>query len=147
MFHVNDDIQNTAQAFGERFFLQNAFTAYDDECFHMGARNILEKTIYLHMITYLNENMGWYLSNGLVSRQAAKDLASKQGAAVKAFAPYINDVVEAFGLIKTPQLHGPVSRDYVKFNAQTDMNNLEAAGGLFDFTQKVLPKHQHIARL
>jgi hypothetical protein len=55
-------------AFGERFFLQHAYTAYEDQCVHNGAREILGKVINLHMITYLNDNMSWYLSNGLVSR-------------------------------------------------------------------------------
>lgn len=74
----------------------------DNECVHAGAKNILEKTIYLHMISYLNENMSWYLHNNLVSRQAAKDLALKQGAAVKSLAPYMNDILEAFGLFMSP---------------------------------------------
>lgn len=99
MYELNDDIQSLAHAFGERFFLQNAYMALEEECVHQGARSILEKTIYLHMISYLNENMSWYLEHGLISREAAKDLASKQNEAVKRFAPHMNDVLEAFGLI------------------------------------------------
>jgi hypothetical protein len=34
MFKVNDDIQSLASSFGERFFLQNAYTAMEDECTH-----------------------------------------------------------------------------------------------------------------
>lgn len=45
----------------------------------------------------------------------------------------MNDVLEAFGLINIPQIHAPIARDYVKFNSQKNMENLDAAGGLFDF--------------
>jgi hypothetical protein len=114
--------------------------ALEDECVHQGARSILEKTIYLHMITYLNDNMSWYLANGLISRQAAKDLASKQGTAVKALAPHMNDVLGSFGIIMTPEIHSPIARDYVKFNSQTDMENLQAAGDLFDFRKAATPQ-------
>ena len=92
------------------------------------------------MITYLNEHLSWYLANNLISRQAAKDLFSKQGAAVKSFAPHINDVLEAFGLIMNPAVHAPIARDYVKFNAQTDSDNFEAAGKLYDFRKKATPQ-------
>ena len=147
MYQLNDDIQSLAQAFGERFFLSHAYMALEDECVHQGARRILEKTIYLHMITYLNDNMSWYLANGLISREAAKDLASKQSSAVKSFAPHMNDVLESFGLIMTPDVHAPIARDYVKFNSQTNMGDTGAAGKLFDFRKAATPKSQHMPRL
>lgn len=77
MFKVNDDIQSLASSFGERFFLQNAYTAMEDDCTHQGAKNLLQKVIYLHMVTLLNDNMGWYLQKGFVTPEAAKDLANK----------------------------------------------------------------------
>jgi acyl-CoA oxidase len=117
MYQVNDDIQSLAMAFGERFFLQHAYAAYEDQCVHNGAREILGKIINLHMITYLNDNMSWYLANGLISRQAAKDLFSKQGAAVKNLVPHINEVIESFGLIQNPMVHSPIARDYIKYNS------------------------------
>ena len=61
--------------------------------------------------------MSWYLANGLISRQAAKDLFSKQGAAVKNLVPHINEVIESFGLIQNPMVHSPIARDYIKYNS------------------------------
>ena len=66
MFKVNDDIQSLAQAFGERFFLQNAYIQME-EAKHEGAKDLLRKIIYLHMISYLNENMSWYIQNQLIT--------------------------------------------------------------------------------
>jgi len=45
----------------------------------------------------------------------------------------MNTVVESFGLPRVAQLFGPIARDYVAFNAQTDNEKFETAGGLFDF--------------
>ena len=133
MYKVNDDIQSLASSFGERFFLQHAYSAMEDECTHQGAKNILQKVIYLHMITFLNENMDWYLQNEFVTPAAAKDLLGKQQTAVKDLVPHVNDILESFGLIKTPELHGPMARDYIKFNGQRDNDDNTAAEGLFDF--------------
>ena len=58
---LNDDIQSLALSFGERYAVQNAFIAMEEDCVHQGAKSILEKVIYLHMITYVNENLSWYL--------------------------------------------------------------------------------------
>jgi hypothetical protein len=41
MFKVNDDIQNMASAFGERFFLMSAYTTMEDECTHSGTKQLL----------------------------------------------------------------------------------------------------------
>lgn len=117
MYHINDDIQSCALAFGERYFLQNAIDAMEDNCSHKGAKSIMFKAIFLHMITLLNENMSWYLKRGYVSKQAAKALSDGQASAVKIFAPHMNDCIEAFGLVMKPEFHAPIARNYVRFNS------------------------------
>lgn len=52
MYDSNENIQSLAKAFGERYFLQSAFKAYE-ECSHSGAKQILMKVLKLHMIDYL----------------------------------------------------------------------------------------------
>jgi hypothetical protein len=49
----------------------------EDQCTHSGAKEVLSKVIYLHMISYINENMGWYLRNKFVNPVAASDLHKK----------------------------------------------------------------------
>lgn len=51
----------------------------------------------------------------------------------------MNNVLEAFGLIMNPNVHAPIARDYVKFNSQTDSDNFDAAGELYDFRKKATP--------
>ena len=50
----------------------------ENECTNTVVNDILHKTIYLHMITYINENMGWYLRHKFVNPVAASDLMKKQ---------------------------------------------------------------------
>lgn len=106
-----------SHAFGERFFLEAACRALDQTCVHKGAREILERVIYLHMITLVNEDIGWYIQHGLINATAARDLVSKQDKAVKDMVPHLNDAVEALGCNRFDHLHGPIARDYVAFNA------------------------------
>ena len=67
MTMLSDDILALSTAFGERFFLESAIIALENDCLHEGTRNVLRKVITLHMMTYLNENMGWYLKNKFVT--------------------------------------------------------------------------------
>jgi hypothetical protein len=71
---VSDDILGLAHAFGERFMLQAACNALENDCAHAGAHNLLEKVIHLHMVEVVVENLGWYLLNGLITPAAAKGL-------------------------------------------------------------------------
>lgn len=67
-----------SHAYGERFFLEAACEALEKTCTHKGAKEILERVIYLHMITLVNEDIGWYIKNGLITVAAARDLSSRQ---------------------------------------------------------------------
>lgn len=66
--------------------------------------------------------------NGVISPEAASELDAAFNAAVKAIAPYTNDCVESLGVPNIKELHSPIARDYVAFNAQNDNENFEAAG-------------------
>lgn len=116
MYVLNDEIQSLAQAFGERFFLQNAIAEYE-KLQHSGAKALLNKIIYLHMTTYVKENLSWYMINGFINREAASKIEDKWTQAVKNMVPYTNDAVGALGVNQIEWLHGPLARDYVAFNA------------------------------
>ena len=132
MADMNDDIQNTAEAFSERFFLQQAFEAYDSLKFGE-TKNLLHYTINLHMVSLIKEDLGWYLSNGVISREGAESVHKEFDQAVKDFVPYMNDCLEGLNLFKVPQMHGQIAQqDYWKFaggaSSRDQMN-------LYDFTK------------
>ena len=83
----------------------------------------------------MKENLGWYLANGIVSQKAAQAVDGDFQTAVKDFLPHVNDVLEGFNVPAIPQLAPPIVRDYVRFNEQPNPDNVEAAGGFFDYRQ------------
>jgi len=53
--------------------------------------------------------------------------------AVKDLLPHVNDILDGFDVPNIPQIAPPIVRDYIKFNEQSDPDNVEAAGGFFDY--------------
>lgn len=51
------------------------------------------------MVTYVKENLSWYMANGIVNREAASKIQDKWAQAVKDMVPHINDAVGALGVI------------------------------------------------
>jgi len=139
MYMVSDEIQDLAQAFGERYMLQGAIKNWE-ACKHAGTKQLLEKAIYLHMLALVRENSGWYLMNDIISAKAAQNLDLEHDKAVKDFVPHMNTAVEGLGLFNIPRITGPIARDYVAFNSQPDAENTMAAGPLFDFRTTGAPR-------
>ena len=52
MYEVSDEIQSLATAFGDRFMLESALqlhTSID----HKGAKNVIERCIFLHSVAHI----------------------------------------------------------------------------------------------
>lgn len=74
MYEVSDQIQAMALAFSERFALEAAMSKFHDLTVGLsdvGARTILTKVVRLHCLTYVKENLGWYLMSGVINAKAA----------------------------------------------------------------------------
>ena len=97
MYEVSDEIQSFASAFGERFMLENALSDFA-KVKHAGARETLERVIFLHSVNLVRRNVAWYLVNEVISHGAAAELDAVHDAAVKALVPHMNTCVEALGL-------------------------------------------------
>ena len=130
--HVNDDIQDLATSFGERFFLQNAFVAYDN-CKDAGVKELLHQILNLHMISLIKNDIGWYLSNEIISKESAMSIVNSFDKAVKDFVPHMNDAMEAFNLNVLPNMHAQISQqDYWRFAGGVAQEGEEK---LYDFTK------------
>jgi hypothetical protein len=143
MYEVSDQIQAMALAFSERFALEAAMSKFHDLTVGLsdvGARTILTKVVRLHCLTYVKENLGWYLMSGVINAKAAQGVDADYQQAVRDLLPHINEILEAFNFPNIPQLAPPIVRDYVKFNEQSDPDNVNAADGFFDFRKIPGPK-------
>lgn len=69
MYEVSDEIQIMAQAFGERFMLEEAIAA-KDKMTNAKAKALTEKAIFLHAVCRVKKDLGWYTMNGCISHEA-----------------------------------------------------------------------------
>mmetsp|Transcript_19293 Transcript_19293/g.29591 ORF Transcript_19293/g.29591 Transcript_19293/m.29591 type:complete len:162 (-) Transcript_19293:208-693(-) len=70
---VNDEIQNLALAFGERFFIESALAAWK-KCDDQATKIVLERVMHLHCVSYVREHLGWYLKQEAISPRAASEI-------------------------------------------------------------------------
>ena len=134
MYQVSDEIQTLALAFGERFILENAIKDLN-KMTHAAAKEAVRNAIFLHCVTLVRNNVSWYLINEVIGAEAAAELDDLFNTAVKNVVPHLNVLVEGLGLPNIANLHAPIVRDHMAFNAQDDNENFAAAGNLFDFRQ------------
>ena len=86
------------------------------------------------MISLIEENLQFYLINNIIHKKAGEKIFQRRNEAVKELAPHMNDCVESLGVLNIQNIHAPIARDYIKFNAQTNLDDLTQAGPIFDFT-------------
>ena len=132
MYEVSDQIQSLAGSYGDRYMLEQALAVMNTET-NIKAKVVIERAIFLYAVFTVKENQNWFMVNGCVSNEAAQELGTVLEQAVKAFVPHLNTAVEALGVFTYKHLIGPIGRDYVAFNAQTENENYSAAGEIFDF--------------
>ena len=139
MYEVSDEIQIMAQAFGERFMLEEAITAMN-KMTNAKAKELTEKAIFLHAVTRVRKDLGWYTMNGCISHEAGQELNSVWEKAVKDFLPHMNTTLASMSIIQHKHVQPPIVRDYIAFNAQPDNENYDAAGEIFDFRKTGQPR-------
>ena len=98
---------------------------------HKPTADLITTMIKVHCLTIVTKNLGWYMLSGCLSNSAASELSSSLCASVKSLAPFADTVLEGFNLPPIPELYAPIARDYAKFNTQSDMDDVRAAGEIF----------------
>lgn len=139
MYEVSDEIQTMAIAFAERFMLEEAIAAMN-RMDNPKAKSLVEKAIFLHSVTRVKKDLGWYMMNGCISAEAGQELNAVFERAVKDFLPHMNTALESLCVITHKHIMPPIARDYIAFNAQTNNENYDAAGELFDFRKTGQPR-------
>ena len=98
---ISDNIQNLAEAYGERICLESALKRVT-QAQNPKLKNVLEKIIRLHCITYLKKNLGYYLGNGLISQKAGNGIDADFQQAVRDILPHVNEILESFNYPRAP---------------------------------------------
>jgi len=104
-----------------------------NKCEHPTAKEVLRAIVRLHSITVVKQNLGWYLTNGVISPEGAQELAGAWDMAVKDLTPHLNTIIDSWAILSHRNLLPPINRDYLGFMDQPDHKNYDAAGEAFDF--------------
>ena len=68
-----------------------------NNCSHNPTKQVIGKIIRLHCLTFVKQNLGFYLMNGIITKKSAiQDIDIQFSVAVKEIVPYINDILESY---------------------------------------------------
>ena len=85
---------------------------------------VLKKMYNLYLITVLQENISFFLTNNLISRRGAADLRDHYDRLIKEIAPDALALADGFG-ITDEMLSAPIARDWELFNSYDNAGEMK----------------------
>jgi hypothetical protein len=114
MFEVSDLVQSLAQAYGERQALDFCIQQLSDVKCPVAKRNF-ETLFKLYAAENIVRDLGFYISEGVLSQTAGASVTSSISGLVKDIAKSCGDILDSLN-VPTHALHTPIIGDYVKYN-------------------------------
>ena len=121
MLQSSDLVQHAARAFGEKLVtdqVSEAINRSDDSL-----KEILTKLQHLYIVTVVNRNLAWYMTNALISVENAKALADISDMLCREISPQSMALCDAFGLTDN-MISAPIALDWVKYNEYDNQGEL-----------------------
>jgi acyl-CoA oxidase len=124
MFDLSDLVQATARAHGIRIVYEQVLSA----AIHApeGARVILTEIATLYGLHVLEEDLAWFLADGVFTPEEGKRVVEESRAWTKRLAPQALNIVNAFG-IPDHVLLAPIAADWVKYNDSDNKGEIRNA--------------------
>ena len=114
MFESSDAVQNLAQAYGERQALEFCMDSLTSiKC--GGVKATFELIYKIFAVDILLRDLGFYLSQGVISQVAAQGATKAMSQMIKDLAKNANTIIENMN-VPAHALHTPIISDYVKYN-------------------------------
>jgi len=117
-----DSVQAAARAYSEKLI--------SDMCYEKIGRAdpsiqpILKKMYNLYLITILQENISFFLTNNLITRGAAARLRDDFDMLIKEIAPESLTLAEGFGITEE-MLSAPIARDWELYNSYDNAGEMK----------------------
>jgi acyl-CoA oxidase len=115
MKEESDLIQAIAWSYGETYILQ--------ECIQLIQKNKgldnqsnLDTIFRLFGLNIIQRDLTWYIFNGVISTEAAKNVAVEVNNVIKDVHAISDDVIESLGIPEHVKTLSPVANDYIKYN-------------------------------
>jgi acyl-CoA oxidase len=116
MYEESDLIQGVAQAYAERLIFEACLEVL--ETCEVSLKPMLAQLFSLTAIDWLERDLGWYVSEGVISRRLARKVPEFGRELCDQLAPHAIDLIDAFG-IPEHMRYAPIAGDWRTYN-QTD---------------------------
>jgi acyl-CoA oxidase len=113
MAQESDQIQAAARSYGERVVLEQFFAVI--ESVDSSLKKILEKLCLLYSLRVIEKDLGWFLTNKMISLEMGKEVSDLVRSLCAEIAPDCLSLVDSFG-IPEQILHAPISSDWIGYN-------------------------------
>jgi acyl-CoA oxidase len=113
MYEESDLIQNLAQAYSEQLIFKS-FLDVQRTC-DANLKPILSQLLSLTAMTWIEKDLGWYVSTGALSAAMGRKVPEFARALCEEIAPNAIDLIAAFG-IPNHMRYAPIAGDWKKYN-------------------------------
>jgi acyl-CoA oxidase len=121
MLEESDLVQGLAQAYAERVTFECCVAALKGCDGSLVA--VLSALFTLSAIDWIENDLGWYVSTGVLSPRLGKQVPAVGRKLCKEIAPLAIDLIDAFG-IPEHMCYAPISRDWVEYNGFDNFGEL-----------------------
>eukprot|EP01084_Bolivina_argentea_P303452 523903_1 len=109
-----DKVQMCAMVYSLRVVNDANIKCIKNECKDVGVKELISKCLLLGMYYDINKNLGFLISNGVVSKNDAKILRNKFNKLSKELAYKSLSICEGFGIPN--KMLGPIAMDWIEYN-------------------------------
>ncbi|MFT4970078.1 MAG: acyl-CoA oxidase [Chitinophagales bacterium] len=113
MYEESDLIQGLAQAYAERVIFESGMAKLND-CDEQ-LKPMLSKLLSLSAIDWIEKDLGWFVSNGVLSPNMGKRIPEYARDLCKELGPHAIQLIDAFG-IPEHMRYAPIAGDWEKYN-------------------------------
>ena len=121
MYEESDLIQGLAQAYSERAIFEACLNTL--KTCEADLKPILAKLFSLSAMDWIEKDLGWFVSEGVISKRMARKIPEYGRELCEEIAPYAIDLIDAFG-IPEHMRYAPIAGDWEKYNERDNRGEL-----------------------
>lgn len=125
MRETSDTIQNLAMAYGERRTMEASLATLRKIKNEENVR-VMTTVLRVFGLDCIKQNLGFYLVQGVVSREAAANLISLQNVLIKEVAANVDPLINSLS-VPHDVLYVPIAQDYEKYYSEANYGEVVGA--------------------
>lgn len=117
MRETSDTMQDLAWTYGERHAMEQSVLSLT-KMKNEANRQIMTKVYRVFGIECIRRDLGWYLTQGVVSKQAVQAITPVKNQLIKDMAASVTELLDCLSIDKETLGHNvPITSDYVHYNS------------------------------